>query len=174
MEIFIVGLAVVALMVYVSTKIKKSAAAAYDAETVETEAFRIYKPEGFIHPLNDDSGFAFVANSKEWGKNEASKFRQARAVVRVASGSDFKTVCENAKKSAGKIKAKRFVENAPAGQKIFTLEGENLESEVKILTFWKIIESERKIYELKAAMIEAYAEDFADKIDEMRESFTVK
>ena len=30
MEVFIVGLAVVALMVFVSTKIKKSAAAAYE------------------------------------------------------------------------------------------------------------------------------------------------
>ncbi|MCY7375705.1 MAG: hypothetical protein LH472_07005 [Pyrinomonadaceae bacterium] len=174
MEIFIIGLAVVALMVFVSTKIKKSAAAAYDSETVETEEFKLFKPEGFIYPLNDDSGLAFVANSKDWGKNEASKFRQARAALRVISNSDFKIICENAKKSAGKIKSKNFVKDAPAGQKIFTLEGETLEDTVKILTFWKIVESRRKIYELRAAVIENYAEDFADKINEMTASFTVK
>ena len=174
MEIFIVGLAVVALMVYVSTKIKKSAAAAYEPETVETEEFKIYKPEGFIHPLNDDSGFAFVADSKEWGKNEASKFRQAKAVVRVISNSDFKIVCESAKKSSGKIKAKQFVKSAPAGQKIFLLEGETLESDVKIVTFWEIIESKQKIYELKIAVLEAYSEDFADRINAMTASFNVK
>ncbi len=174
MEIFIVGIAVVALMVYVSTKIKKSAAEAYEAETVETEDFVIYKPEGFIHPLNDDSGLAFVANSKDWGKNDASQFRQARAALRVISNSDFKTVCENAKKAAGKITSKDFVENAPAGQKIFTLTGETLESDVNILTFWKIVETRGKIYELKAAVIKAYAEEFGERINEMTESFTVK
>ncbi len=172
MEIFIVGLAVVALMVYVSTKIKKSAAEAYDAETVETEEFKIFKPDGFIYPLNDAA--PFEANSKEWGKNEASKFRQARAVLRVINNSDFKVVCENAKKSAGKITSKRYVENAPAGQRIFLLEGETTENTVKIITFWKIVESGRKIYELKSAVIESYAEEFADKLREMMTSFVVK
>jgi hypothetical protein len=174
MEIFIVGLAVVALMVYVSTKIKKSAAAAYEPETIETEEFKVDKPEGFIHPLNDDSGLAFVANSKEWGKNEASKFRQAKAAVRTISNSDFKTVCENAKKSVGKIVSKKYVENAPAGQKIFLLEGETFEETVKIITFWKIVENRQKIYEMKAAVIEAYADDFANKLKQMVSSFTVK
>ena len=174
MEIFIVGIAVVALMVYVSTKIKKGAAAAYEAETVETEDYKIYKPEGFIYPLNDDSGFAFVANSKDWGKNDASQFRQARAVLRVVTNSDFKIICENAKKSAGKIKSKQFVKDAPAGQKIFLLEGETSEADVKIMTFWKIVESRQKIYELKAAVIESYAEEFAERIEEMTSSFTVK
>ena len=174
MEIFIVGGIVVALMVFVSTKIKKSAAAAYQAETVETKAFTIYKPEGFLHPLNDDSEYAFEANSKEYGKNDADKFRQARAALRVISDSDFKTVCENAKKSAGKIKSKKFDENAPAGRKIFTLTGETSESDVKILTFWKIVENNKKIYELKAAIIETYAEEFAERVGAMVKSFTVK
>ena len=174
MEIFIVGLGVVALMVYVSTKIKKNAAAAYQPELIETEAFKIYKPDGFIHPLNDDSGYTFVANSKEWGKNEASKFRQAKAVVRAISNSDFKIVCENAKKSAGKIKAKQFVKSAPVGQKIFLLEGETTEAGVKIVTFWEIIESRQKIYELKIAVLETYADDFAERINAMTASFNVK
>lgn len=174
MEIFIVGLAVVALMVYVSTQIKKSAAAAYEPENIETEEFKIYKPEGFIYPLNDDSGLAFVANSKEWGKNEAGKFRQAKAAARTISNSDFKTVCETAKKSVGKIVSKRYVENAPDGQRIFLLEGETFEDSIKIMTFWKIVENKQKIYELKAAVIEAYADEFADKLKEMVASFTVK
>ncbi len=174
MEIFIVGLGVVALMVYVSTRIKKSAAAAYEAEVVETENFKIFKPEGFIHPLNGDSTFAFEANSKDWGKNDASQFRQARAVVRVILNSDFKIVCESAKKSSGKVKSKQFVQSAPVGQKIFLLEGETSEADVKIITFWEIIESKQKIYELKIAVLEAYAEDFAERINQMTASFNVK
>ena len=172
MEIFIIGGFIVALMIVVSTKIKKSAAEAYEAEFIETADFKIYKPDGFIHPLNDD--FPFEANSKEWGKNEASKFRQARAVLRVINNSDFKIVCENAKKSADKITSKRYVQNAPAGQRIFLLEGENVEDTVKTLAFWKIIESGRKIYEFRAAIIESYATEFTDKIEEMKASLIIK
>lgn len=172
MEILIIGGFVVALMIVLSTRIKKSAAEAYEAETVETEAFKIYKPSGFIHPLNDD--FPFEANSKEHGKNEASKFRQARAVLRVVNNFDFKAVCENAKKTTGKINSKRYVENAPAGQRIFLLEGETVEDTVKTLVFWKIIENNREVYELRAAVIENYSEEFTEKIKIMLESFNVK
>lgn len=172
MEILIVGGFVVALMVMLSTRIKKSAAKAYEAEIVETEAFKVYKPDGFIHPLNDD--YPFEANSKEHGKNEASKFRQARAILKVINNSDFKTVCENAKKTTGKIISKRYVENAPAGQRIFLLEGESVENTVKTLVYWRIVESGQKIYELRAAVIANYSEEFTEKIKTMRESFEVK
>ena len=94
--------------------------------------------------------------------------------MRTISDSDFKTVCETAKKSVGKIVSKRYVENAPDGQRIFLLEGETFEDSVKVMTFWKIVENKRKIYELKAAVIEAYADEFADKIKEMVASFNVK
>ncbi|MDQ2746193.1 MAG: hypothetical protein M3T96_02925 [Acidobacteriota bacterium] len=174
MEIFIVGIAVVVLMVYASTRIKKIAAEAYQPETIETEDYLIFKPEGFINPFSENSEFAFEANSKDWGKNDAGKFRQARAALRVTADADFKAVCENAKKSAGKITSKRFVKDAPDGQKIFILEGETSESDVKILIRRKVVEANKKVYELKTAVIEAYAEDFADRIGAMLESFTVK
>ncbi len=174
MEIFIIGFSVVALMVYVSTRIKKSAAEAYEAEIIETETFKIYKPEGFIHPLIEDSPFAFEANSKEYGKNDASEFRQARAVINVISGSDFANACERAKKSAGKVKLKQFVKSVPPGQKIFLIEGESEESDVKIITFWKLIENGQHIYQLKIAVLENYVEDFAERINQMTASLTVK
>ena len=79
MEIFIVGVMVVALMVYVSTRIKKSAAQAYEPETIDAEDFTINKPAGFINPVNDDSAFVFEAFTKDFGTDEAKDFRQARA-----------------------------------------------------------------------------------------------
>src|SRR5687767_8261126 len=52
MELLIPGLILVALMVYASTRIKRTAAAAFDRETVDTEDFIIQKPEGFLHNLH--------------------------------------------------------------------------------------------------------------------------
>ncbi len=178
MEILIVGVIIVALMAYASTKIKKSAAQAFEREKIETENFTITKPAGFINPLNDEnSAFAFEAYTKDLGTNEARNLRRARATLRVVSGLDFQTVCRDTKNSAGKIISKEFVEDAPDGRKIFLLESEKIEPEdVKIFSSWKIVESRerRKIYELQIAVLEDYLDEYTGAAEEMIESFAVK
>ncbi len=175
MEIFIGGVIVVALMVYVSTRIKKSAAQAYEPETIDAEDFTINKPAGFINPVNDDSLFAFEAYTKDFGADEAKDFRQARARLRRVSDSSFDAVCKNAKQSAGKVLSKNFSENA-AQQRIFLIETEGIENDVPISSAWKIVESRerRKIYELQISVLEEYKKNYADEIAEMIESFAVK
>lgn len=172
MEIFIVGLVVVALMVYASTKIKKSAAQAFEREEIETEDFSIIKSEGFLHPLHEKSPLAFEAYSKDLGKNDASKYNQAWVALRVVPDADFKTICGDVKASAEKIISKNYVEN----QRICLYETERTEKDVAILGFWKIVESRqrRKIYELKISVLQAYEAEYAFRAREMIESFDVK
>ena len=176
MEILIVGIVIVALMAYASTKIKKSAAQAFELEEIETEEFTIIKPEGFLNPINEKSAFAFEAYSKDLGKDEARNLRQSWATLRVVSNSDFQTICKNAKNSAGTIFSKNFVEDAPDNQKIFLIEGRKTEKEVEIYSFWKIVESRarRKVYELQVSVLEDCREDFEEKANVMIESFAVK
>ncbi len=176
MEIFFVGVIVVALMVYVSTRIKKSAAQAYEPETIDTKDFIINKPAGFINPINDDSAFAFEAYTKDFGTDEAKDFRQARAKLRVISALSFDAVCKHAKQSADVIKSKNFSENASQGQRIFLLETEGSENDVPIFSSWKIVESreQRKTYELQISVLQEHRIKFADEIAEMIESFAVK
>lgn len=176
MEIFIVGVIIVALMAYASTKIKKSAAQAYEREMVDAEDFTITKPAGFINPINDDSAFAFEAYTKDFGTDEAKDFRLARARLRVISDLSFDAVCKNAKRSAVKIASKNFSENVSSGQRVFLLETEGVETDVPIFSFWKIIENRarRKIYELQISVLEEYKLKFADETAEMIESFAVK
>jgi hypothetical protein len=176
MEIFIVGLILVALMVYASTKIKKVAAEAFERETIEAEDFTISKPKGFIHPFNETSAFAFEAYTKDFGAEPASDFKQSRATLRIISDSTFEAVCKDAKKSADKILSKNYVGNAPEGQKIFLMESEKAEKEVSFFTFWKIIESRqrKKIYEFRVSVLEDNREKFEDETSELIETFTVK
>lgn len=77
MELLIPGLILVAIMVWASTRIKKNAAAAFDAERVETSEIVVEKPEGFLHVLNDNSGLLFRAYSKDFGTVGRSDIRQA-------------------------------------------------------------------------------------------------
>src|SRR6187399_163340 len=92
MELLIPGLILVALMVYASTRIKKIAAKAFEAETIETADFVIKKPEGFLNVINGDPRYAFEAYSKEFGGPGAEEFRKGTATLTVHEGTTSEAV----------------------------------------------------------------------------------
>lgn len=87
MELLIPGLILVALMAYASTRIKRTAAAAFEAETVETDDFIIRKPDGFLYVVNGDPQYAFEAYSQEYGGSGFENIRQATVSLTVVPGS---------------------------------------------------------------------------------------
>ncbi len=103
MEIFIVGLIVVALMVFVSTKIKAGAAQAFEPERVEREEFTIIKPRGFMTPVEAKSGFAFEAYSREYGEKNMRNTRQGEAFLTGTNGLNFAADREKVRKTADNI-----------------------------------------------------------------------
>lgn len=165
MEFIILGILFIAVLVFISSRIRRVSGTAFEREKIETEEFSIVKPEGFIHPLNEKSEYAFEAYSKEFGKEEAGSFRQAQAVVRVYT--DFK-LDENAER----IQAA----NVPEGQEIYYLESEKTEKDVTLQTIQKIIEvpQKGKVYELKISALKEHKEDFLRRINEMLDSFALK
>lgn len=175
MEILIVGIAVVALMVYVSTKIKKSAEQAYNREFVETAEFSLVKPEGYLHPLRDKSEFAFEAYSQNYGEGNLKNVWQSNAEMVVHSNKNFKEVCAEAKKNADEILSENVLKETPEDQRICLLEGEKIIDEVKKHVFWKIVESvsQEKVYELRIFVLEENLPEFDQKVKEMLESFTL-
>jgi hypothetical protein len=144
MEIWIIGGAIVALMIYASTKIKKSAASAYERETIETEEFSIVKPEGFINPFESD--FAFEAYTKEFGAEKAEDFRQCRASLTIENNSGNEGLTEN----------------------------EIIEKDVSIKVYRKIINQNGKTFDLKISVLQENEADYKDRINEMLESFAIK
>jgi hypothetical protein len=175
MEILIVGGILVALMVYASTRIKKIAAQAYEREVVETEDFRLIKPEGFISPVNENSKFAFEARSKDLGDDESRDTPQAKMELSVFTDSNFEIVCENARKSAGKILAEDKIVNL-AERNLCQLESEKSENDIAFYIFHKIVEnpSRQKTYDLKISVLQDFREKYEEKINEVLSSFAVK
>jgi hypothetical protein len=98
MELLIPGLLLVALMVWASTRIKKTAAAAFDAEAIETDEFVIQKPEGFLHNLNGDPKYIFEAYSKEYSKAN-DKLRAGTATITRIENSTLETVVSEISKT---------------------------------------------------------------------------
>jgi hypothetical protein len=175
MEIFIIGGILVALMVYVSTRVKKSAAAAYETETIETDEFVLVKPEGFINPVGGASAFAFEAYSKDFGESdETEKLRRAEAKLRIAANENFAFYCERAKQTFDEILSAETVGAAQSGRKICLLKGENRDSGVNTLEYRKIIAGESKIYDLSATVLSDSAGVYGESIEKLVESFRVK
>jgi hypothetical protein len=147
MEILILGIILVALMAYVSTRIKKSAARAFEREVVEAEDFSIVKPEGFLSPAGENSENAFEAYSKDFGENDAAaEYRKATVKIYKKSGQS---------------------ERLPS-------ESEKTEKGVTIQTFRKMLKNNEKSYELEISVLKDYREQYFDKINEMLSSFSVK
>lgn len=176
MEILIIGVLFVALMVYVSTRIKRSAAEAYEREEIETENFSIIKPDNLMHPFRDKSEYAFEAYSKDFGDGDARSIWRAHALLRVLTDTDFRTARANIKKNSDKVLSDKVVENSPPGQKVRVLETLVTEDEQLRHNFWKIVEdtNSKKVYELKVSLLEKHLDDYREKAREMIESFRIK
>ena len=174
MEILIVGIVFVALMVYVSTKIKKSAAQAFERETVETGYFRLVKPEGFISPVNEHSEYAFTARSKNFGENEAREIHQAKINLKIFSNENFDAGCREIKNWADKILSENISADGLNKQKICLLKTRKTEDEISFYAFHKIVESQsqKKIYDLEILVLEDFREHYKEQIDEVLNSFT--
>jgi len=169
MELLIPGLILVALMVYASTKIKKNAAKAFETESIETEEFSITKPEGFLHPLNNDSEYAFEAYSKEFGQDHAEQIRQASAEILRLDDTNLDEQRNEISREVTAITAEKA-----DSDKIIFIEAEREEGNIVLDSFFKLVARGNKVYELRISVLPEYKDAYLDRIDEMLDSFKVK
>lgn len=162
----------VGLMVYVSTRIKRSAAAAFEPEQIETDEFSISKPEGFLHPLNNDNGLAFEAYTKEFGEDDAKKLRHAWAELEVHESSDPDGIIGEIKRSAEKVLEEKTIREGE--RQVYLIDAERLENGVPVTTLYKITANGSKVYEMRISLLDEFKENFLQKSEEMRASFRLK
>ncbi|MEO7660300.1 MAG: hypothetical protein ABIV48_11860 [Pyrinomonadaceae bacterium] len=171
MELLIPGLILVALMVYASTRIKKTAALAFESESIDTEKFLIEKPEGFLSVINGDPALAFEAYSKEFGGDGAEDIKQARVEIRFLQNTDIRTAASAIKSSSAVVTDI----SEKIGDKLYRLvEAERSEKGIGLLEFYKIAQSSTGVLELKVITLEETDPAIAKKVAEIIKSFTVK
>lgn len=171
MELLIPGLILVALMVYASTRIKKTAAQAFEAESIETDVFEIEKPDGFLSVINGDPELEFEAYSREFGSDGAENVRQARAEIRVFEKSSLDAAASKVKAAA---KVVSDVSEIIGERKYRLIETESSEKGIRILEFYKFAASGPNICQLKVIALEETNADIARKIEIIVASFGVK
>ena len=174
MEILIVGGILVVIMVIVSTQIKKSAAAAYKAESVETDKFRIEKPEGFLYPLREEPDFPFEAYSKTYGDKSTRNIWRARVRLRIADHEDANLVKDSVIASDEEILSEKVLDDLPTGEFGTIVRSKKIDDEVSYRVFRKIIVAGGQSYELRTTILEPYADEYTPQICEMMKSFVLK
>lgn len=172
MEILIGGLILVGLMVYASTRIKKAAAAAFEAETIETQDFVIQKPEGFLNVVSGDPKYAFEAYSKDCGGGDAGDIRQGRINLTVL---DRQTLDDRVKKLTET--GEEIVDDISeiiGSRRYRVIETKRLENGVSLCIYYKFAEKDGKIYRLEALRLSETPDEFMRKIEVMVASFELK
>ena len=168
MEILIPGLALVALMVYISTRIKRSAAKAFDEELVETDDFTITKPEGFLMPT-EANGLAFAAYSKEFGTGDAGSFRQVSAELKIHAGETLESVRDSIAAEASKVVSEQHL----AGGSMI-LETENTENGILLEAERRLVVKEGRVFDLAVTALSEMKQAQQRNIDALLTSFEVK
>lgn len=167
--ILIPGLILVALMVYASTRIKKNAAIAFERESIETGEFSITKPEGFLHPLNNDSEYVFEAYSKEFGQDHAEQTRQAMIDLLIFNNANIDVQRDEISREVTAIISKKA-----EGDDIIVIEAEREDSGIAFYSFYKLAARASKIYRLRISVLPEYKDAYLDRINEMLDSFELK
>ena len=170
MEILIPGLILVALMVFLSTKIKKSAAKAFEEEQVETDEFRLTKPAGFLWPLDDEKdGLVWSARSKELGEGINSKIRRATAEIRRRPE---RNMDQAAKIIASGMDEVKEGPDIAADRKSISFNGFESVGDVRFASFHKVISGPKGVLDLNVRALYDHADNFMGGMEELRESFS--
>jgi hypothetical protein len=170
MELLIPGLILVALMVYASTRIKRTAARAFEAETVETDEFVVQKPDGFLNVLNLDPELSFEAYSKDFGTKGDLDIRAATAKLRVR---DDSTVDDLIKEIASKTEVTNQLNEVVGDVHYRVIEGELTKGEAEYRVLYKLAEHADKTYELEVAALRSVPETLR-KAEALFDSFELK
>lgn len=168
----------IAVLLFISSRIRNAASAAYEPEKIERENFSINKPEGYLNPVEWTETVPFEAYTREVGERAAGRLRKSLVKLTVSDGLNFDNLRKDLKKNAEEFVSTVFDENAPEGQKICLIETKKTDQEKEITTVFlnKIVESRRqnKTYDLEISVLEDYRDEFENRIAEMINSFTLK
>jgi hypothetical protein len=167
MELLIPGLILVALMVWASTKIKKTAADAFEPEFIETDAYSVQKPEGFLHVIGDED-HEFNAYSKDFGKGDNIGTRQATIEIDVFRGEGVGAVRDSITESAESFEI--TVDTAA----LCEINTEETANESVVSAFYKIVAADDSVFRLRFAVLPEHKDDYLRRIDDTLDSFTIK
>ncbi|MEO6589602.1 MAG: hypothetical protein ABIP06_09880 [Pyrinomonadaceae bacterium] len=169
--LFIAGF--IALLLFISTKIRNAANAAYEPEKIERGDFQIFKPEGYLNPVEWTETVPFEAYTRELGERTMGRLRKSAAKMMVSDGLNFDNLRKEIKANAEEFVSTVFDANAPEGGRICLIETKKTDNEITTVFFNKLIESRKlkKTFDIEISILEPYRDEFEERINQMLDSF---
>ena len=169
--ILIPGLILVGLMIWASTRIKRSAAMAFEREDIETPEFTLVKPEGFLAPVDPAEGTVFSAYSKDFGKDGNDRHRQAALEIRRFAGTGIDELLETIRSEADEVSEEQT--GIIDGQRCATIIVERADDDARLETHYRLISSPNAVYQLSVNVLPENKDEFQPRIDSFLNSFSL-
>jgi hypothetical protein len=169
MELLIPGLILVALMVWVSTKIKRSAKQAFEAEHIEGDGFALDKPDGFLNRYHATGDLLVDAYSKDFGTGSADKVRAVTAVVFASDESINEAASLEQSRLVNSERSEIF---ELGGAHCIIVTGDEEHDGHKFNVSEKLLECGGRTMVLKIEALEETSDEFRRKIEQMLVSFS--
>ena len=171
MELLIPGLLLVALMVYASTRIKRVAAEAFEAESIERDAFTIEKPVGFLNVIAPKSPFLLEGYTKEFGVEDRSDIKQAKYEIRLRTHTNLKQLVKEITSDKKVISNSTEVVNEIKYQQIAI---ENERSGISYIDHYRLTETKDGVFQLKIVTLIELSDDISAGVETMLSTFRLK
>lgn len=171
MELLIPGLILVALMVYASTRIKRVAAEAFEAESIEKDSFTIEKPVGFLNVIEPRSPLLLEGYTKEFGVEDRSDIKQAKYEIKLRSHTNVKQLVKEITSDKRVINNSTIVVNEKKYQQIAI---ENERSGINNIDHYRLTETEGGVLQLKIVMLDEVSDEVNNGVEMMLSSFRLK
>jgi hypothetical protein len=170
MEILIVGILVVALMVWASTRIKRNAAAAFDAETIDTDEFTLQKPDGWLSKVEPTLPYVFEAYTKDFAEEPNQGVRLGTAVIEKGIGSED----EIARVAIGEGVVTDDLPEIVGAKHYRIIELTRSSDEIDELEWLKFATTNGTVYTLRVTALAETTDEFRRNIESMVDSFEIK
>ncbi|MER3631723.1 MAG: hypothetical protein C4325_05770 [Blastocatellia bacterium] len=168
MELLIPGLILVALMVWASTKIKRISAAAFEAEKIQMSLYSIFKPSGFLHILNDESGLDFRAYSREMESIGNRDFYAAQIEVEVFESKCLANRIAEIRKNFSEATCSNYLDG---GEKSAFVQLLREDGTVRYRETRKIVSRGDRLLELRVSVLEQKLDQFRSAIEQVLDGF---
>jgi len=170
MEILIAGVILVALMVWASTRIKRSAAAAFEAETIETPEFTLKKPTGWLSKVEPSKPYLFEAYTKDLGNAPNENIRLGTASIEVSKG----TIDEIAKRMIEDGDVTDDIREIVSERHYRVIELTRPDGEIERLEWLKFGQTDGSVYTFWVKALADTTPEFRRDIEAMIDSFELK
>jgi hypothetical protein len=170
MEILIVGIILVAVMVWASTRIKRSAAAAFDAETVETSEFTLKKPDGWLSKVDPLEPYLFEAYTRDLGHAPNENIRLGTASIEISKG----TIDDIAERMATDAEITDDIREIVGEKHYRVIELRRADDEIDRLEWLKFGQTGGSVYTFWVKALADTTVEFRRDIEAMIDSFELK